>query len=71
MTSLISEGGQVEKHNKVLVIEGGILMQLTSKIADRNRKHMCSGGVHIDHLTKDATTQEHSQDEVQISLILS
>ena len=71
VTSLISECGQVENNDKGLAIEGGLLMQLISKIGDSNRKYMHSGGVNVNHLTKYITTQQHSLDEQQIALFLS
>lgn len=42
------------------------LTQLMSKIADSNRKHTCSGGLNMDHLTKETTTKQHSPDEQQM-----
>ena len=53
------------------MIEGRLLMQLVSKIADSNRKYTCSKGVKINNLKKDTTTQQHSPDEQQIALFLS
>ena len=43
--SLISGGRQVEDNNKGLVIQGRLLQQLISKIADSNSKYIYSGGV--------------------------
>ena len=48
--SLIYEGGQVEDSSKGLVIEGGLLQQLISKISDSNREHVYSGGVNANKL---------------------
>ena len=53
------------------MIEGGLLQQLTPKIEDSNRKHTCSRGVSIDHLSKETTIQQHSRDEQKIALLLS